>query len=353
VATALETARRDRAPQLRAQLVPPALWDRTVAQFADVPPEQLHAFARVRWPKLTLEPILFWSGSEVLGGCLVMVQKLPLSARSLAMVKFGPVSADVEPQRASNTYGDIIDLLVADYVRARGFFLSIQPRASVGAFNPELDHLVHRGFIEAARRTSHERYFVNLRLTDEQQRASLDPKWRYHLEKSERAGLVFERTELPAFTRFLASSEKKRRAKVTSDGLDGVLLQALMATDSELLRPEVFFVRHLGQIAAVGAVFKTGRRAVYLAGASTSEAPALRANYFLQWNIVRWLGENTAAEWYDLGRPSGGRKPDTFRQGLVGDAGSVRPVPPAVNLSRGGWSSMMGKLALRRRELGD
>ena len=350
MSSAFEAGRGDRASQLRAQLVPPALWDRTVAQFDDVCPEQLHAFAHVRWPKLILEPLLFWAGSEVVGGCLVMLQKLPLGARSLAVVKSGPMSAEAEPRRKSDTYGRMVDLLLADYVKARGCFLSIQPRASVGAFNAELDHLVHRGFVESLRRRPHERCFVNLRLGDEQQRESLDPKWRYHLEKSERAGLAFERAEMSEFTRFLAKRRQRNRVAAT-DGHEGALLQALSATDNERLRPLLFFVRHLGEVAAAAAVFRGGDRAVYLNGVSAGQASALRANYFLQWNIVRWLRDNTAAQWYDLGGSSPPRKSDPFRQGLAGDAGSVRAMPPAANFSRGGWSSTIGKIALRKRDL--
>ena len=53
---------------LTMQVVSPDLWDRTIAQFDEVCQEQLYTFAKSRWPSVEQEPVLFWRGSEVVGG---------------------------------------------------------------------------------------------------------------------------------------------------------------------------------------------------------------------------------------------------------------------------------------------
>src|SRR5689334_16813436 len=177
---------------MTTQIVSPELWDRTVAQFDEVCQEQLYAFAKSRWPGVSHEPMLFWRGGELVGGSLMMIQPLPLKVGALAVVKWGPMLANADHPERNDIYHEMIDAMVTEYAVKRKLMLSVLPRASLSPFNADYDHLVHRGFSRGSELGFPNRYIVNLRLSDEEQRKSFEQKWRYHLKKSEKAGLSFE-----------------------------------------------------------------------------------------------------------------------------------------------------------------
>lgn len=333
-----------------SEIISPELWDRTVAQFDDVCQEQLYTFARARWPKVALEPVLFWRRGEVAGGCLVMIQKLPLGVASIAVVKWGPMLAHASHPAKADIYREMIDALVADYADKRGMMLSVLPHATFSPFNAQYDHLVHRGFARGSVLGFPNRYIVNLRLTDEEQRKSFEQKWRYHLKRSEKAGLSFEHAPANRLGDFAKLYEQMLDRKKFADYSAYETLSSLMAMDNERLRPELFFVHHTGDIIAGAVIFKAGDRAVYLYGATTDEALPLRAGYFMHWNIIRWLRDNTNASWYDLGGTDGFHGLHQFKKGMVGEAGVIQPVPPVANYASRAWPRLAGSAAFFARD---
>jgi hypothetical protein len=125
---------------------------------------------------------------------------------------------------------------------------------------------------------------------------------------------------------------------------------ALMAIDVPALRPELFFVRHQGELVAGALIFKAGDRAVYLYGATHDKALPLRAGYFMHWHIIRWLRDNTTATWYDLGGTDGFQGLHQFKKGMVGDAGVIRPVPPVANYADHRLALLLGTGAFAARD---
>src|SRR5688572_16542984 len=71
-------------------------WDDIIADFGGVCQEQLLTFAKLRWPKAGREPIVFRMGNDIVGGCLVMIQRFPLGIGALAVAKWGPMLKDVD-----------------------------------------------------------------------------------------------------------------------------------------------------------------------------------------------------------------------------------------------------------------
>jgi lipid II:glycine glycyltransferase (peptidoglycan interpeptide bridge formation enzyme) len=319
------------AAAMTTQVVSPELWDRTIAQFDEICQEQLHIFAKTRWPHVSHEPVLFWRGGEVVGGSLMMIQPLPLRTGALAVAKWGPMMARADHPERLDVYHEMIDALVEEYAVKRKLMLSILPRASLSAFNAESDHLAHRGFTRGSELLYPNRYIVNLRLSDAEQRKSFHQKWRYHLNKSEKAGLSFEHAEAARLPEFDALYHAMTDRKKFPDHSAYETVPALMAIADPRLRPELFFVRHDGEIVAGAIIFKAGDRAVYLYGATNDKALPLRAGYFLHWHIIRWLRDNTRATWYDLGGTDGFQGLHQFKKGMVGDAGVITPVPRVAN----------------------
>jgi hypothetical protein len=339
-----------RTQTLTTQIVSPELWDRTIAGFDEVCQEQLYVFAKSRWPAVSHEPVLFWMDGEVVGGSLMMIRPMPLRLSALAVAKWAPMLARADHPQATEIYQGMVDALVEDYAVKRRLMLSVLPRASLTPVNAEYEHLMARGFARGSELGFPSRYIVNLRLGDAEQRKSFLQKWRYHLNKSEKAGLSFEWAPAGRLNEFEALYGHMLDRKKFADHSAYETVPALMAMENETLRPELFFVRHEGEVIAGAIVFKAGDRAVYLYGATTDKALPLRAGYFLHWHIIRWLRDNTPAKWYDLGGTDGFHGLHQFKKGMVGEAGVIQPVPPVANYAAHWWPRLAGNAAFAARD---
>ncbi len=337
-------------PAVTTQIVSPELWDRSIAGFDEVCQEQLHVFARARWPGVSHEPMLFWRGGEVVGGSLMMIQPLPLGLGALAVAKWGPMLARTDHPDRPALYSGMIDALVAEYADRRRLMLSVLPRAALAPVNADYEHLIARGFRRGSELGFPNRYIVNLRLSDAEQRASFEQKWRYHLKKSEKAGLEFEPAPASRLGEFQALYERMLDRKKFADHSAYDTVPALMAIADPALRPELFFVRHAGEVIAGAIIFKAGDRAVYLYGATNDKALPLRAGYFMHWHIIRWLRDNTPARWYDLGGTDGFLGLHQFKKGMAGAAGIIQPVPPVANYATDWRARLVGNAAFLARD---
>ncbi|MET3924839.1 GNAT family N-acetyltransferase [Devosia sp. 2618] len=336
--------------RLETRFLSGAEWDAAIADFDEVCQEQLHVFAATRWPSVQKEPMLFSLDGEVVGGALIMVQPLPLRVGHLAVAKWAPMLKDASRADAEAIRAGMIEAMIAEYADKRGQMLSVLPRASMDTHNRDYEHLEARGFKRGSELGFPNRYMVNLRLTDENQRKSLAQKWRYHLNKSEKAGLSFEHADPKSFPDFERLYEAMTDRKQFTDHSAYDTVSELVAIGVPELRPELFFVRHEGELVAGALIFKAGERAVYLYGATNDKALPLRAGYFLHWNVIRWLRDNTRANWYDLGGTDGFQGLHQFKKGMVGDAGVIRPVPPVANYASRPIAYLLGTAAFAARD---
>ena len=335
---------------LQSRIVSGEEWDRTIAGFDQVCQEQLYTFAVSRWPKVKQEPILFLANGEIVGGALMMIQPLPLGVGAIAISKWAPMHKDGSRPDADGIHAGMVEALVAEYAQKRGQLLSVLPRASLTEINYDYERLIGRGFKRGSVLAFPNRYLVNLRLSDADQRKSFHQKWRYHLNKADKAGLTFEHAtpdRLPEFA-VLYNAMTDRKQFTDHSAYDTV--SELTSIGIEALRPELFFVRHEGEIVAGALIFKAGERAVYLYGATNEKALPLRAGYFIQWNVIRWLRDNTTANWYDLGGTDGYQGLHQFKKGMVGDAGVIRPVPPVANYASNPLAYALGAGAFLARD---
>lgn len=339
-------------PSFAMRLVAPDAWDDAIADFEGVCQEQLATFARARWPGVALEPQLFTLAGEVVGGCLVMVQPLPLRLGAIAVAKWAPMLRRTDGPEANAIYQRMIEALSHEYAVRRRIMLSVLPRAPLAVANAEYEHLLRAGFRPGARLLFPDRYLVNLKLSDAEQRSSFHQKWRYHLNRADKAGLSFERAGPEQRPEFDALYEQMVDRKRFPDHSAYGTVPALLAMENPTLRPELFLVRRSsGEIVAGALIFKAGDRAVYLYGATSAAALELRAGYFLQWHIIRWLRDNTGARWYDLGGTDGFQGLHQFKKGMVGERGVIAPVPPVANHAAYWLPRVLGEAAFAGREL--
>lgn len=315
-----------------ARVVDGQEWDRVVAGFDAVCQEQLYAFAVRRWPDVRQEPVLFEYQGRVVGGSLMMIQPLPLGVAKIAVSKWAPMLADAQAPDACAIHAGMVEALIDTYARQRRMMLSILPRAATDPINSEYVALRARGFQRGSSLLFPNRYIVNLRLTDDEQRRSFQQAWRRQLNKAEKSELSFEHGTPDRLDDFKTLYSAMTDRKQFPDHSAYETLDSLMALD-EPLRPELFFVRHEGELVAGALIFKAGDRAVYLYGATNDKALPLRAGYFLHWHVIRWLRDNTRASWYDLGGTDGFQGLHQFKKGMVGEKGVIRPVPPVANFA--------------------
>lgn len=325
-------------------------WDRTIAGFDEVCQEQMHAFALTRWPSVKQEPMLFLYNGNIVGGALVMIQSLPLGLAQIAVSKWAPMLKDASRPDAEAIHAGMVEALIAAYGAGPRQMLSILPRASISPVNGEYARLMARGFKRGSELGFPDRYIVNLRLDDAAQRKSFHQTWRRQLNKSEKAGLTFEHATPDRIADFHALYAAMNDRKQFADHSAYETVPALMGMDVDALRPELFFVRHDGEVVAGALIFKAGDRAVYLYGATNDKALPLRAGYFMHWQIIRWLRDHTTATWYDLGGTDGFQGLHQFKKGMVGDAGVIRPVPPVANYAEYRLAFMLGTGAFAARD---
>jgi hypothetical protein len=339
-----------RAAKVVAQPYPLDRWDDMAATFEGLCQEQLMAFAGVRWPNTIHEARVFRIGEEIVGGALIIIQKLPLNLASIAITKWGPMLADTHRPDALAIYAGMVEALVAEYSEQRKMMLSVLSRAALGPTNAENDLLLARGFKPGVLLNYPLRYIVKVQLSDAEIRKSFEQKWRYHLNKSEKQDLSFEHGGPERLAEFTALYERMLDRKKFADYSAYETVPKMMALREGPARPELFFVRKDGKIIAGAIIFKGGDRAVYLYGATLDEALPLRAGYFLHWHIIRWLRDNTKAEWYDLGGTDGFIGLHQFKKGMVGSAGVISPVPRVANHADSGSAYLLGNGALWGRE---
>lgn len=325
-------------------------WDAAAIKFDGIAQEQLFAFAQSRWPGVELEPMLFSLNGQVVGGTMMMVQALPLNLSQIAVCKWGPVLADSLAPDRDDIYTAMIDSLVHEYADKRGMMISVLPRATAAPQNFSLKILGQKGFSQGSSLLFPNRYIVNLSLDDADLRKSFAQKWRYHLNKSLKADLSFEHATPDRLGEFDVLYEAMTDRKKFADHSAYDTIQSMFDTDVEAAMPELFFVREGTEIIGGAIAFKAGDTAVYLYGATNDRALPLRAGYFMQWQMMRWLRDNTNARWYDLGGTDGFQGLHQFKKGMVGTQGHIEPVPPVMNYASHWKARLIGNAAYGARD---
>jgi hypothetical protein len=331
---------------LRLENLPETGWDRYATGCEGVSQEQLVAFAHGRWPTARLEPVRMFEHGEAVGGALMMVVGLPLGVGQVAVCKNGPVLQSETDAGAPARHRRMLQALVAEYAGRRGMMMSLSSRAMPADTNYAERDQLELGFSPRTTFLYPDRYFVDLRLDDEAQLASFDQKWRYNLRKSLKAGLQFEVGAPSRLDEFDALYQAMSERKRFPDYSAYTSIRSFFAQSVEGAEPQLFFVRREGELIAGAIIFTCGNTASYLYGATNEQALPLRAGYLMHWEVIRWLRDNTAARWYDLGGTDGFAGLHQFKKGLVGTAGFIVPTPPVMTYASRLPARLIGSLAL-------
>jgi lipid II:glycine glycyltransferase (peptidoglycan interpeptide bridge formation enzyme) len=132
-------------------------------------------------------------------------------------------------------------------------------------------------------------------------RKQLDRKWRNHLNRSEKNGLLLEvadsREAYREFVELYKAMRERKPFKTSVDVGEFTRIQELLPDPA---RMQIFLAKRDGEsnAALVGSLM--GDSAIYLLGATNEKGRELKASYFLQWQAMLWLKQH-GARWYDLG----------------------------------------------------
>ena len=328
--------------RLQAERLARDAYDRAIETFDGASQEVTAAFAAARWPMLELEPWIFRLDGKPVAAALVMVWSVPARLCSIAALKRGPVLADEESPMRAAVYAAAIDHLTAEYAHRRRMMLSVFPRAEIAPPVDAVECLDKRGFRAGARLPYPNFYFVRIAPCGASQRRSYAQKWRYHLARSEKQGLVCEAADMAQLPRFEALYEAMCSRKRFPDYSAYRTLPDLLRDLPDSMKPRLFFVTKDGEDIAGAVIFTAGRTAAYLYGATVEKALPLRAGYFMQDRVVSWLRANCRARWYDLGGTDGFHGLHQFKKGMVGADGLISPTPPVANYASRRRAKLLG-----------
>jgi len=297
-------------------------WDRTLLQLADANIYQTWAYGAVRWGEAHLSHLVIRREGKVLAAAQLRLVRVPLIPSGVAYLRWGPMCQKNREPLDPAVVGAMVSQLRQEYVKRRGLALCIIPNAFAGSDRAAVyqDAFAESGLHPEPVLGHYRTVVVDLDPAPEYLRKRLDPKWRNHLNRSEKNGLVLDVSDAAeAYREFLRLYEAMRARKQFDTSVDVHQFARIHEQLSGSARLQIFLARKDGE--AVGALVCSllGDTAIYPLGATNEKAKLLQAATFLQWRAMMWLKERGARR-YDLGgidpeaNPGGYR----FKTGLGG-----------------------------------
>lgn len=300
-------------------------WHAALARFSDIHYEQSALFGAGQRGE-TSSHLLATKNGEPVFGARVGLYTLPVLNRGLALVRFGPFWRRAGEPLDRERYKAAIQALVDEYCTRRKLYLIVRPRAHPDIYPIEAEILAEMG-LQAGETTELARYVVDASLSEDEQRRSFDKRWRYTLKSALANNLDIriggDKDDIAQFQSIYADMVERKH--LVYPGLNLVELMPQLTKLPPEMRMRVALAYHEGQPIAGLAFAVNGDVAYYVFGASNDTATALNAGYALQWNVLRWLRENSGVKWYELGGP-GDAGIKHFKKGLAGKHGMLLPL---------------------------
>ena len=296
--------------------VEPRQWHHLLREFDDATIFQTWAYGAARWGQDKLSHAVIRKDGEVVGLAQSVVVGVPLLGQMLALVICGPLwQRRADPASIEHLHG-ALDVLQEAYVGRRRLCLRLRPWPY--DFSPRVAAamLAERRWQQVASPPT--TYILDLSRSEGELRRAMDKKWRANLRKAEQSALMVSQQVgndgIRLFTE--VHEEMRERKDVGSDFTD--MLPALYEGLPKEHQPTIFVCWRDRAPVASAVVSAIGNRAFYLNAATAASALEVRAGYFLQWAIVRWLKDNARCRWYDLHGAMSSPGVRQFKKGLVG-----------------------------------
>lgn len=290
-------------------------WHAVLRQLDDATIDQTWTYGRLRFRRARLSHAVVERGGRPAAAAQVL--ELGLPGAGLAAVKFGPLFHS-RGQRDEPAASALLQALQSHYVRRRRMTLRVVPApAHAEAAGTLLDAAGYTPVDTPSRR-----YIVPLAGDREALLGVLKPRWRRHLRKGWRMGMVAaEDRSADAISRFLPLYAGMQRRKGFDDTSGVSVLERCSQQLPAALRPRVFSCTQGDEVLATAVVSVLGDTAVYWFGASAASAQARNAGYVLHFHVAEVL-QAEGCVGYDLGGDLEDVGLAQFKRGMVGAGGS-------------------------------
>lgn len=245
--------------------------------------------ARGGWRPLRLALL---DGNRIRAAAQVLVRTLPYGLGRLAYVPKGPVLDYSRPKEVRQMLAALRELASANRVIS----LKIEPEAlDIGALGFELREL---GLEPAPAVQMRSTIWVDLTAPEEEILARQKQKTRYNTRLAARKGVTVTCggvRDVDAWYDMYEVTAERDAFGIHDRDYYRLVLQTLQPHGMANL----LLAHHEGDLLAGIIVFRFGRKAQYMYGASSNEKRNLMAPYLVQWEGMRWA-KSQGAEIYDL-----------------------------------------------------
>jgi len=291
-------------------------WGRLLRDFDDASIFQTWTYGSARWGAGNLSHVVIREGGGVIALAQIILMGAPMFGKILAYAIFGPVWQRPGDAQCIDSLAKAITALRDEYAVRRRLCLRI--RWWGYDLPDDVAPAVFAGKVWREMPPLHTTCVLDLSQSESQLRSAMDKKWRANLRKAEQSDLaVSTHDDAKGAREFLHVYRQMYDRKQFKD--DDSCFWAdhyteFVAED----RPAIFMCRHHDRPMAGAIVSAIGNRAFYLHGATGDAGLEVRAGYFLQWTIVRWLKEHRRCRWYDLNGVASSPGVRQFKRGLAG-----------------------------------
>jgi hypothetical protein len=302
----------------------PTDWSEMLPRFDDATIYQTWSYGSVRWGQDHLSHVVLKKDGEIIAVAQARIIKIPIVGAGIAYITFGPLWRLRGRQKDLGSFQQLVRVLYNEYVLKQGLLLRILPN-KIDDEDVDMIHSVlqEEGLLWQQSIPSYRTFLIDLSLSLEQLRKSLDQKWRNCLNRAEKSKLtIIEGTDGNLYERFSNIYKEMHERKKFFEFVDVNKMRAVQKDLEDNLKMTIMLCE--SETEPVSAVVCTaiGDTGIYLLGATNDKGRTLQASYLVQWRVIEWL-KGRGYRWYDLGGIDAEKNPGTyhFKAGLSGKLG--------------------------------
>lgn len=251
---------------------------------------------------LETELIAYWN---------VRIKKSPLNILGIAYVPHGPLICYNGREFSEERLQEVLMAMINYYADENGLCLRINPHLQGGINNHLIDNaLIKTGFTHQD--TQYKSFVVDLDREMDVIRKNLHPKWRGHLNKSEKFEQVISiDNSAVTFDRLQAMLSILAGRKNFTVSQDASFFKEAAMNSAVAEKYQIFSLEYENEIIsmALGSFF--GDTATYLLGATSHAGRPTRAAYAIQWHMMQYA-KSIGIKYYDLGGVDKLENPNVF-----------------------------------------
>jgi len=298
-------------------------WSELLTRFDDATIYQTWSYGSVRWGEDHLSHVVLRRGGEIVAAAQARIIKFPILGAGIAYIPFGPLWKIHGRQIDIGDFHQVIRALYTEYVLKQGLLLRVIPNEIDSGDNMMRSVLQEGGLKWKESMSPYRTFLIDLSLSVEELRRSLDQKWRNHLNRAERNGLrVVEGSDDNSYNFFSNIYKEMHERKKFSEFVDINKMRVVQKDLQDRLKMTIILCESEADPVSAVVCTAIGDTGIYLLGATNDKGRTLQASYLVQWRVIEWL-KAKGRRWYDLGGIDPEKNPGTyqFKAGLSGRLG--------------------------------